>query len=167
MFSQHPINFGMLFLVFIHLKVFSNFTYFFFIHWLLKIVLFNFHRCVNFPVFLLLLISCLIPLRLKKMLTHFLKYFPHSAGISVGLRWNHHHLPLPSYWILCPEVWKGNLSLSSFVVTVPLLTMCAGNQNHCLCYLHLTLLTFHIKLHPMAYTRQTTWSGRADDKGGD
>lgn len=54
------------------------------------------------------------------MFTHFLKYFPHSAGISVGLRWNHHYLPLPSYWILCPEVWKGNLSLSSFVTTVPL-----------------------------------------------
>ena len=39
-----------------------------FTHWLYKSVLFNFHIFVNSPIFLLLLISNLIPLWLEKIL---------------------------------------------------------------------------------------------------
>ena len=49
--------------IFIHLKVFSNFPCnSFFAHLLFRSVLFNFHIIVNFPNFLLLLISNFIPL---------------------------------------------------------------------------------------------------------
>lgn len=97
---------------------------------------------VNFLVFFLLLISWFISLWLEKMFTHYFLYFPLSAGISVGLGWNHHHLPLSSYWILCPEVWKGNLSLSTVVVTVPLLL-----------YGQVTKITFTLPLsYPLGFS---------------
>lgn len=147
--------------IFIHLKVFSNFICDFPFDLWLKIVLLNFHVCeffqFSFYHWFLVSFHC----RLEKMFTHYFLYFPSSAGISVGLGWNHHHLPLPSYWILCPEVWKGNLSLSSFVTTVPLLlygqvsqiTFAATSVLPCWPF------TFHLKLHLMACTRQATWSG--------
>ena len=52
--------------IFIFPKIFSNFPLYFFFAMLLKSSLLNFHISVSFLIFLLLQISSLIPLRLKK-----------------------------------------------------------------------------------------------------
>lgn len=57
------------------------------IHWLFSSSLFNFHLLVNFPIFLLLLISSFSSLWLKKILSMILVFF---------------HL---LRFVLCPNIW--------------------------------------------------------------
>lgn len=66
------------------------------------------------------------------------KYFLPSAGISVGLGWNHHHLPFPSHWILCPEIWQGNWIFFCYNYSSN------REKNHFLCHLCITLLVFNL-----------------------
>ena len=83
------ISFDILFFILNHLKVFSNFLCDFSLsHWLFKSGLFIFCISLNFPVFLLLLISSLIHLWLEKILCTilvFLKKNIYSAVVEYFL----------------------------------------------------------------------------------
>lgn len=128
-------------------------------------LIFTYLWIFQFPISDFLLYSIVIRKDVHSLFLH----FPPSAGISVGLGWNHHHLPLPSYWILCSEVWKGNLNLSSFVVTLPFLlygqvtkiTFSATSVLPCWPFI-LSILNFTWWLVP-----GRLWSGRVDDKARD
>lgn len=70
LFLLYPTYFGMLHFHFHFLKIFLiTLVIFPFTHWLTNSILFNFHVFVDFPVFLLLLISSFIPLCSEKTLS--------------------------------------------------------------------------------------------------
>ena len=138
----------------LHSKVFPNFTcYFFFIHCLFKIILiFTYVWISQFFFYYWLLVSFYYDLKRCSLI------FWNISLIQRVFLWDldetiiiFHSLLTGSYaqkygkviWVFLPL-----LQLSLF--------MCAGNQDHCLCYRHLTYwpFIFHVKLHLVAYIYQ-------------
>ena len=87
--------------IFVCLRIFLNFAfYFFFDPLIVQSVLFNFHPFVNFPVFLLPLISSSIPLWLEKILGIYISIFLKSCDLTCDLYLRMCHMCLRRMYIL-------------------------------------------------------------------